>query len=424
MSGSFRPSNIIGVFQMAGLGDLIDASPGGWSDHNCAVRASGQVVCWSPPHFSKTLWDVPLALHEVPGLADVRGIAATSDGACALSADDGVACWGRSAVGKLGSGVASIQPVPVEVRDLAGARRIVADRSHSCALLSDGRIRCWGDEKLPWSGMSALHGSDCASRGGHLSCWDGSHTSEVTLSGIVDVIRCQSQNSTCHYARLSSGRVVRIDAPQPGDAGAPSPVVRRVEGIEGAQGLTGGFFETCALVAREVLCWERAAPDALPPDVERPAFTRTPRPADVVQIGTAAQRESTCALLGSGSVLCWEPKGEPREIPGLADATQLAMGDEFTCALRRSGRVACWGHGYRGQLGDGTLVNRPEPGEVLGLSDARALAAGDTHVCALRAGGKVSCWGDDQTGAVGTGNPTEVKDPARVAAPTSEPLPR
>src|SRR5262249_39238751 len=138
VSGSFRAAELAGLLRMEGLHDLVDASPGGWSGYNCAVRASGQVVCWDPPHFSKGAWDRPLAPRDVPGLTNIRAIASTSNAACALSVGDQVACWGRPGAGILGSGTSDVHPIPIEVSRAPGARRIAAGRSRTCAHLSDG----------------------------------------------------------------------------------------------------------------------------------------------------------------------------------------------------------------------------------------------------------------------------------------------
>lgn len=44
---------------------------------------------------------------------------------------------------------------------------------------------------------------------------------------------------------------------------------------------------------------------------------------------------------------------------------RLVTGDDHTCAGRADGAVLCWGINVRGQLGDGTLVNRTIAVEVL-----------------------------------------------------------
>ncbi|HET6610833.1 MAG TPA: hypothetical protein VFG83_02540 [Kofleriaceae bacterium] len=72
----------------------------------------------------------------------------------------------------------------------------------------------------------------------------------------------------------------------------------------------------------------------------------------------------------------------------------MTAGTDFACALRKGGRVSCWGNNERGQLGDGTFVDRWTPVDVTVL-DAPAIAidAGSEQVCALTEDGDVTCWG-------------------------------
>jgi alpha-tubulin suppressor-like RCC1 family protein len=59
--------------------------------------------------------------------------------------------------------------------------------------------------------------------------------------------------------------------------------------------------------------------------------------------------------------------------------------------------VWCWGAHHRGQLGDGTLVDRSTPVEVLIPHSERVveLATGEEHTCARMLSGRVYCWGSN-----------------------------
>lgn len=78
--------------------------------------------------------------------------------------------------------------------------------------------------------------------------------------------------------------------------------------------------------------------------------------------------------------------------------TQLAAGFRHTCALLSDGTVRCWGNNDDGQLGDGTITDRPRPVVVAGLSNVTAISAGQDHTCARRANGDLLCWGKNQFG--------------------------
>ena len=102
------------------------------------------------------------------------------------------------------------------------------------------------------------------------------------------------------------------------------------------------------------------------------------------------------------------PSASAATIAAPTDPIDLVLGAGHACRLSRSGRVACWGRNDEGQLGDGTVVERPAPTNVNGLSDVIALAAGATSTCAVRRDGAVLCWGAHPTWPR-TGRPTPLE---------------
>jgi len=130
----------------------------------------------------------------------------------------------------------------------------------------------------------------------------------------------------------------------------------------------------------------------------------------------AAGENHTCALMMDGGVKCWGRNyfGQlgngttaysllPVDVKGLPTGTAtLAAGNNHTCAIMVTGETKCWGANESGQLGDGSLINRPEPIDVPGLlGDVIAISAGFTHTCALTSHGQVLCWGDNSNGQLG-----------------------
>lgn len=121
----------------------------------------------------------------------------------------------------------------------------------------------------------------------------------------------------------------------------------------------------------------------------------------------------TCAVLDDGSVWCWgyNSRGQlgdgtvydrprPVQVQGLPAAVSVASGLGFTCAATTDGRVYCWGRNDYGQLGVAASGDLPVPVEVLGLSGVTALAASERAACAVGSGG-VSCWGRHAGGDYG-----------------------
>lgn len=139
-------------------------------------------------------------------------------------------------------------------------------------------------------------------------------------------------------------------------------------------------------------------------------------PARAHTILISAGGNHTCALSADGGVSCWgsNEKGQlgdgtwldrptPVAVSSLGkDIIAVTAGHQHACALSSKGIVSCWGSNEKGQLGDGTWMDRPTPVAVSGLPDnIIAIAAGGEHTCALNAGGAVKCWGANESGQLG-----------------------
>lgn len=147
----------------------------------------------------------------------------------------------------------------------------------------------------------------------------------------------------------------------------------------------------------------------------------------------SAGNEHTCALRSDGTVWCWgrNQYGElgdgtlidrpnPVEVVGLTGVTRISVGGDHTCAVLADSTVRCWGEGFRGQLGNGGTTDSPTPVAVKGLTGVTLtgvtrIAAGGLHTCAALADGSAQCWGINDYGQIGAGttggqqlNPTQV----------------
>jgi hypothetical protein len=130
----------------------------------------------------------------------------------------------------------------------------------------------------------------------------------------------------------------------------------------------------------------------------------------------AAGAAHTCAITPGGGVKCWgdNSRGEigdgtnmerhvPVQVHGLTSGVvSVAAGLNFTCALMAAGNVKCWGKNDYGELGDDTLPNDSNvPHDVTGITTARSIATGCKHACASTQEGSVLCWGWNEKGQVG-----------------------
>src|SRR3954469_6148820 len=94
------------------------------------------------------------------------------------------------------------------------------------------------------------------------------------------------------------------------------------------------------------------------------------------------------ALAGEGSMSATAGSKRPDVGRG-----SIAAGRAHSIMATPDGRVMAWGAGTRGQLGDGTLVNRPAPTQLAGLDNVVEVSAGAAHTVALTTTGNVYAWG-------------------------------
>ena len=164
----------------------------------------------------------------------------------------------------------------------------------------------------------------------------------------------------------------------------------------------------------------------------------TTRVSDATRL--AAGGFATCAVHGSGAVICWGSNEaaivDPGSTPSFAtprtilgqDAVDVAVGTTVACARVADGKLDCWGMNQVGQLarepygvfegqGPGVAVDATKaPVVVVG-----AIGSSHWHSCAILANGKVGCWGLNNGACCGvdpTANPN-VKAPVIANGATS-----
>jgi alpha-tubulin suppressor-like RCC1 family protein len=119
--------------------------------HVCAVRDSGQVVCWGEGESGELgdgdihNVDEPVPVDEITNAIDVS---VSMNSSCALLDDETVHCWGDNTDGQLGSGSDDSSATPVEVTGLTGVTQLSSRSAHLsthvCVSIEDSAISCWG----------------------------------------------------------------------------------------------------------------------------------------------------------------------------------------------------------------------------------------------------------------------------------------
>ena len=144
---------------------------------------------------------------------------------------------------------------------------------------------------------------------------------------------------------------------------------------------------------------------------------------------TAGLGRHTCGLTNSGAAYCWGENtwgglGNGLQIDSNVPVAvsgglfeQLVAGGYIghTCARTVSDDAYCWGENERGQVGDGSAVDRLTPVAVAGDHSFTSIDAGFRHTCGLVATGNLYCWGSGAVGQLGNNSTSQSNVPVEVA---------
>lgn len=205
-------------------------------------------------------------------------------------------CWGSDNAGILGSGREGTRVnTPSPVRGVRGASRLWAGRSFACARVRRGRVMCWGDSSHGQAGTRRRVREARATR------LRVGADDELVLADGFGCARSPEGELSCWGQNLLTV----------GGDGGPALHARpvRESRLEELSAFAAIKEEACAVSGGQVLCW----------GVNRRQQLHVPTP----EMG--------------GVVLV------PTPVPGVSDATDVAMGYFTQCYRRSSGEWACWG---------------------------------------------------------------------------------
>ena len=318
------------------------------------------------------LFGVWLAANSVADAADVVSVWGGARGTVVMKSDGTVWTWGANFGGKLGIGLSTTAtnriPVPVEVHGPGNAgffnpaKIIMGGEMHNVAVRSDGTVWAWG--------------------------------ANMNTFGLLG-------NGTTN------------------DASVPT----QVSGLHDVMALGGRGYHTLAVESNGTIwAWGWNSTGALGNGTTNATLV----PVQVVGLTNPAMVSAgyhfSVALMPDGTVYQWGlgrvigSSYTPQQIPGFSNVVGISCGWDHALAVKSNGSVWAWGQNVSGEIGDGTLINRPSPVPVAGPSNIVAVSGGDGHSSALGADGTIWKWGKNDVGELGNGttNATGNPVPARI----------
>jgi alpha-tubulin suppressor-like RCC1 family protein len=309
MDSSLVPATVFG-------GHLFVRVDGG-EGHTCALTRDGQPYCWGNPtemgHVgAKALPPQPETVTGSPSFV-MLGVRAIRT--CGLTADGLTYCWGD------GTGYGSPTALSGPVRP---AKLSTGDNG-ACGVTAAGQAYCSGDNQFGELGDSnpvRLTSSYVPVYGG--LTWDSLAMGNIHACGVATggAVYCWGNNSQGQVGADTSV------------TGSWVPVL--LPGGLRFRLITAGAHHTCGLtIGGDAYCWGYNY---------------------FGQLG--ASTTEMCPGLAGIPVPC---SHLPVRVSGSARFIALEAGDWHTCGLTSRGDLWCWGANLRGELGDGTLINRSSP---------------------------------------------------------------
>lgn len=343
--------------------------------HSCALAGEGRVFCWGENGLGQlgvaalAQSSSPIGPSPAPAFADVS---AGGTFTCARTAGGEVECWGSGARGRLGNGTAATSATPSAVPVAMPLLTISSGWNHSCGVSTDEGGICWGEFPQVGGGPGPIAWTPVSVQGGH------QYLQIATGEGFSCGLDADSL-AYCWGMNFAS----RLGVDSMSSSAAPVAVrdSRRF-----AQLAAGGLHACGIMSSGEIRCWGENRSGQL-------GAAATPDSSAAPQLvagglsftAVAAGSHSTCAIAADGAAYCWgaNDAGQlgaassdscngtpcsrtPIPVAGGLRFTLISVGDLHACGLSVDGLAYCWGKNDRGQLGDGTLVDRAAPTRVVG----------------------------------------------------------
>ncbi len=277
--------------------------------------------------------------------------------------DGSLWAWGENSNGEMGNGTVVGQSVPTRIGADDRWLTVATGRNHGLGVLTDGTLLAWGNGEYGERGDGLESTSQVPVQIEHAAPW------RYSAAGYDFSLSIDANGALWYFGRVSDDLYHTI------------PV--RV-GVDWDWSSTTGGFDHRMAIKTDGTLW--------------------------------GWGDNYWGELGDGTV---ESRDQPVKIGDESDWLLVEAGDNYTMALKTDGSLWGWGSNFRGQLGDGTLESKVTPVRIGTDSDWVSVKACTysflwSHTIAIKADKTLWAWGNNQRGQLGDGTTVDKLYPVQV----------
>lgn len=398
------------------------------AQHSVGLRTDGTLWAWGYNSWGQ-LGDGTTISKNIPtqtGTAtNWQTIAAGNGFTYATKADGTLWAWGSNSFGQLGNGTSGGSVTsPAQVDSSSDNMRVFAGESHILVQKFDGFVKsCGRNDNWQLGDGTKVHKNTFTPMACPGYCIPP--TTSFSTNNVTSTTNVTSTKATISWteATVTPGQgYVYLYSTSPA-----------VGGIQGSVPFTSTTADLTNLLPDTTYYWWVASNCGFTPYIWVPggSFTTLPTTETGCWQSVSGGAYFTMGLKTDGTLWCWgdNAKGQigdgttinrniPTRIGTGNNWAKIAAGSSFSLGMKADGTIWTWGDNYYGQLGDGTTANRNIPMQVGAAADWADIATGEYHTFAIKADGTLWGWGYNRFGQLGDGTIVNKSIPVQIGTST------
>ena len=398
------------------------ASVAAGEEHSLALKSDGTLWAWGRNDYGQLGDGTTINKHSPIQIgSDDNWVSVAIGGAhsLALKSDGTLWAWGYNVYGQLGDGTTINKLSPIQIGSDSNWVSVAAGGYHSLALKSDGTLWAWGMNVSGQLGDGTFIDK-------HSPIQIGSDYNRVSITaGWRHSFLLNSDGTLWAWGMNVSGQLgdgTFIDKHSPIQIGSDNYRVSVAAGWHSLALKSDGTLWAWGYNAQGQLgdgtTFDKISPIQIGPDnnwvMVSGGMTHN---LGLKSDGTLwAWGYNNRGQLGDGTTI---DKHSPVQIGSDSNWVSVDTGSGpwgHSLALKSDGTLWAWGYNNRGQLGDGTAVDKHSPIQIGSDENWASVAAGEEHSLALKSDGTLWAWGHNDFGQLGDWTTIDKHSPIQIGS--------